>query len=375
MKKNAMKRLATAGVGIVAALSLAACSAPTQGAGSGGDAGEDVKAPATVKLITPFSAGGGTDVWARFVAPYMQDDIEGSPNLVVENREGGGGITGANKFARDNKTDGSEMLVSSGSIYLPQLLNQVEVEYDFTKMVPILLNGTGGVIYTSPDTGIESASDLAEFDGELHYGGISATGNDLIVLLAFAALDVDLKATMGFEGRGPARLAFERGEINVDYQTSSAYNSQVEPAVEEGTAVPLISFGVMEDGEVVRDPRYPDIPTLEEVYEEIHGEEPSGVAYEAYLAALTAGQFYQKGMWVSADTPESLVEAYRAAAAALVEDEEFNEEAADVLGGYPIIPGDEAQDALIAAFDIDDDVRQYMLDLLADEYDTQVDTK
>lgn len=369
-----MKRFGLVSTGLVAALVLGACSAPQQDAANE-TAPADASLPSSVTMVVPFSAGGGTDTWARVIAPYMQRHLEGEPNVVVENREGGGGINGTNQFVRDNVTDGSEMLVSSGSTYLPQLLNQAQVEYDFTGMTPIVLNGTGGVIYTSPSTGIESAEDLANFDGDLHYGGISATGNDLVALLAMAVLGVDTTATFGFEGRGPARLAFERGEINLDYQTSSAYNTQVQPAVDEGTAVPLVSFGILEEGEVVRDPAFPDIPTVEEVYESINGEAPSGTEYEAYLASLVAGQFYQKGIWVSAETPESIVTAMREAAAAVGEDEEFLAQAEEVLGGYPLIPGEEAQDELLAAFEIEDDVRQYILELLETQYDTVVETK
>lgn len=375
VKAHAMKRLGLVSAGIAAAMVLGACSAPQQGIPNATAAAADASLPSSITMAVPFSAGGGTDTWARVIAPYMQKHLEGEPNVVVENREGGGGINGSNQFVRDNVLDGSEMLVSSGSTYLPQLLNQAQVEYDFTEMTPIVLNGTGGVIYTSPSTGITNAEDLANFEGNLHYGGISATGNDLVALLAMAVLGVDTDATFGFEGRGPARLAFERGEINLDYQTTSAYNTQVQPSVDAGQAVPLVSFGIMEDGEVVRDPAFPDIPTVEEVYESMNGEAPSGTEYEAYLASLIAGQFYQKGIWVSAGTPESIVTAMREAAAAVGDDEEFLAQAEEVLGGYPLIPGEEAQDDLIAAFEVDDDVRQYILDLLANQYDTVVETK
>ena len=52
-------------------------------------------------------------------------------------------------------------------------------------------------------------------------------------------LGVDIQAVMGYEGRGPARVAFEQGESNIDYQTTSGYLSNVVPLVEEGKAIPL----------------------------------------------------------------------------------------------------------------------------------------
>lgn len=358
-------------VGVVTALSLAACSAPQQG----GDTKADAKVPSSVQLIVPFAAGGGTDVWARFMAPYLQEHVDGTPKVVVENVEGGESITGANAFVRDAGTAGDQLLVTSGSTYLPALLDRKEVEYDFNKLIPIVVNGTGGAVYVSPETGIKTAADLAGYDKKLVYGGISATGNDLVTLLAMDVLGIDIDATFGFEGRGPARLALERGEINLDYQTTSAYLTQVEPMVADKKAVPLFSFGVLEDGKIVRDPALSDLPTLEEVYENVNGAAPEGAAYDAYRAFLAAGYSYQKGIWVNEGTPDSIVKAYRDASAKIGEDKDFVSKSEEFLGGYPLVSGEEAAADLADAFAITDDVRQYTLDLLANNYDVTIETK
>lgn len=84
---------------------------------------------------------------------------------------------------------------------------------------------------------------LLSLENELYYAGISPTGLDLVTLLSFEVLEMDVKAVLGYEGRGPSRVAFEQGESNIDYQTTSAYKSNVENLVEEGNAVPLYSLG------------------------------------------------------------------------------------------------------------------------------------
>ncbi|PFG29821.1 tripartite tricarboxylate transporter substrate-binding protein [Paramicrobacterium agarici] len=370
MSKRFKGILAAVALGASAAMTMTACSGPAQT-----HAGGSAEVPSSIELVVPFSAGGGTDTWARFVAPYLEEKIEGNPKIVVENQPGGESITGANKYVTSGSTDGSKMLVTSGSTYLPALLNRAEVKYDFTKLIPIVVNGTGGAVYVSSSTGITKASDLADFDKTLTYGGISATGNDLVTLLAMDVLDIDIDATFGFEGRGPARLALERGEVNLDYQTTSAFLTQVQPMIDEGKATPLFSFGVPEDGKIVRDPAMPDLPTLEEVYENLHGEAPSGEAYDAYRAFLSAAYFYQKGIWVNEGTDDAIVTAMRDAAKELSTDEEFVEKSKDALGGYPLISGTDAQEDLTAAFDVSDAVRNYTLDLLKNSYDVTVDTK
>src|SRR3546814_19301806 len=72
----------------------------------------------------------------------------------------------------------------------------------------------------SPDTGVKNIKDLVSTDAELVFGGISATGLDLLGLLTFEILGIATKAVLGYEGKGPVQIAFPQGESNIDYQTT-----------------------------------------------------------------------------------------------------------------------------------------------------------
>lgn len=373
LRRTSMRLRSLTAVGVLGCLLVSACASPESRSG-GGQAAEGDKLPSRVTLVIPYGEGGGTDTWARFMAPYLSEAIEGT-TFVPENRPGGESITGSNQFVVRGGTDGKEILVTSGTTYFQFLLGRKEVKFDFTKMRPLLLNGTGGVIYVSKDSGITSVEDLKNPPKPLKYGGISATGLDLSAILAFELLGVDVQATFGFEGRGPARLALERGETNIDYQTTSAYQTEVEPMVEKGQAVPLMSFGMLdEQGRVVRDPNLPDLPTVVEVYRQLHGSEPTGEAYEAYRTFLAAGFPYQKGIWANEGTPDSIVQQFYDAAEKLRDDPEFNTAGEPVLGGYPVYPGSEVADAIQDAFSISDSARQYVLDLLRTKYGARIET-
>lgn len=353
-------------------LALTACASPEASSGAG-KAVEGAKLPARISLVIPYAAGGGTDTWARFLSPHLTKSVKGGPTFTPENRPGGESITGSNQFVKSGGKDGSKLLVASGTTYFQYLLGRKEVEFDFAKMRPLILNGTGGVIYVSKASGVTSVADLRNPPKPLSYGGISATGLDLSALLAFDLLGLDVKTTFGFEGRGPARLALERGEVNIDYQTSSGYNSEVAPMVEKGDAVPLMSFGEIDkDGKVVRDPNYKDLPTVEEVYEQLNSKAPSGTQYEAYLAFLAAGFPYQKGIWANEGTPDSIVKPFWDAASTLKEDQAFNEAGDKVLGGYPLYSGEDVGATVTKVLTISDTTRKYVLDLLAKKYDTKV---
>jgi tripartite-type tricarboxylate transporter receptor subunit TctC len=356
-------------VGVVSALCLAlsACSNP-QGVGDSSAAAADAEMPSQVDMIIPYDEGGGTDTWARFLAPYLEKHVEGNPTFLPENRPGGESITGSNEFVRSGGTDGEEVLVTSGTTYFQDLLGHPEAEFDFSKMRPLILNGTGGVIYAAANTGIRDAQDLLDYDKPLTYGGISATGLDLTMLQAFDVLNKPLDTTFGFEGRETALLAFQRGEVNVDYQTTATYLSQVKPLVEEGKAVPLMSFGMLKDGEIVRDPNVPELPTVDEFYQQMYGEAPSGEAFESYEAFLVPGYVYQKGLWANTGTPDSITQAYWDAVEELQHDQVFQRKAKEALGGYPLYSGETAEEEIQKAFEVDPEAREYALEMLKKQY-------
>ncbi len=39
----------------------------------------------TIEWIIPFSAGGGSDTWARFTAPLLSKYLPGAPTAIVVN--------------------------------------------------------------------------------------------------------------------------------------------------------------------------------------------------------------------------------------------------------------------------------------------------
>lgn len=328
----------------------------------------------TVEMMIPLAEGGGTDTWARFVATELTHQVPGSPGLAPVNDDGGEGILGTNHFMSSARTDGTEVLVSTASTVVPYLLDMPAVRYDFADLRPILANGTGAVVYARAAAGVQGVEDLVDRDKPLVFGGIAATSLDLTTLLAFDLLGADVTSTFGFEGRGPVNLALQRGEVDIDYQTTSSYGPAVEPLVEDGTAVPLFSLGqVDESGEIVRDPNFPDLPTVVEVYEQLNGEQPDADALETYRAILALTYTYQKALWVPEDTPDEAVELLRSTAEDMGADPDFQKAAAEVLGGYPIDASPDLAERIGDAYRVDDAVREDVLDLLETDHDITID--
>jgi tripartite-type tricarboxylate transporter receptor subunit TctC len=327
----------------------------------------------SIEMIVPFAPGGGNDLDTRFFATFFEKHIPGNPRVTVRNMAGGGSILGANWFTENARKDGTHVLNTSGSTVIPFLLGAPQVRYEFSRWKLVKVNGVGGVVYVSPRTGVKTAADLKKPSQRLVYGGISAIGLDLSVLLLLELLEIDARVVMGFEGRGPARLAFERGETSIDYQTTPAYLTQVIPLVKEGKAVPLMSMGfVNERGALVRDPAAPDLPTPYEVFQQIYGRKPDGLLrWKAFYSSVAAGFAYQKVLWVPKEVPADVLQILRQAVESMKRDPEFRTQSKLVLEGYEVFTGDQMEQAVLRSMRLTLDVKKYITDLLTTKYNVR----
>ena len=345
-------------------------------AAAGGPAAAQDFAGKTVEYVIPFSESGGSAQWANFYAPLMSEALPGNPTVVVRYRPGAGSTAGANWF-QENQGQGDGLLVfgDSGSTKFPYLLGDPRVRYEYKEWKPVLASGTGGVVYLPPDLGARYDGDMDDLQGEVYlYGSQGATTLDLVPLLAFKMLGLDVDPVFGVEGRGDGRLMFERGEANIDYQTSAAYLANVVPLVEQGLAVPIFSWGSLDDnGNIVRDPTFPDLPSFKEVCEATAGCETSGIAWDAYKAFFIAGFANQKTIYLPSSAPQELIDAYTAAFEAIKARPDFAEISAKELGKYPQQTGAAAVTATEQAITISPEAKQYVLDWLKEDYGITVE--
>lgn len=350
---------------ITRTLAAAACAALASSAAAqdGHFAGK------TIDVVVPFSQGGATFVSAKFLEPFFEKHLPGNPDVNVVDRPGGGSILGANWFADNARSDGTTVLFTTSSTANPFILGQEEVDYDLASFRVGYSHPFSAVAYVAPSTGVAEASKIRQADN-LIYGGIAAAASDLPGLLSFEVLDLDVKTILGFPGRGPIRLAFERGETNLDYQFTPVYLTQVRQLVDAGKAVPLWTGGSVgpEGGVTERDPIAPELPSVYEVHRQLTGEEPSGIEWEAFeaIAALT----YSFGLtgYLPADTPQEVVEIYSQAARDINADPEFQEASQEVTNGAKLVPGTEAEPVIRSSLQPSEEVKTYLRDLLSSKY-------
>lgn len=327
----------------------------------------------TIEWIVPFKEGGGGDTWARFNAPFFQRHLPGNPSVIVSNIPGGGSIKGANLFESRVQPDGIMILGTSGTTQMPYLLEDPRVRYDYKKYKPLMAYPTGGVVYCSPALGVNSAAELANIKSvPLQYASQGPTSLDIVPMFSFDLLELNVSAVFGFSGRGAGRLAFERGEVLIDYQTSSSYLKNVIPLVESGEAIPLFSFGALdENGSLIRDPSFPNLPHFGEVYEQM-GNSRSGIEWDTWFAFMAAGFGGMKLLLTPNETPDEIVDLYQQAILNMKEDPEYQIKKPKALGLYKQSVGTEAQKIFELATHVREAEKAYMKDWLRKKYDLNI---
>lgn len=328
----------------------------------------------TVEWVIPFSESGGSAKWAHFYAPLLSEALPGKPTVVVKFMPGAGSTKGANWFQKQKYKDGTTIFGSSGSTQFPYLLSDPRVRYEYNDWNVVLASGTGGVAYLPPDLAKKFDGDADDLKGiNFIYGSQGATRLDLVPLLAWEMLGLKVEPVFGIKGRGDGRLMFERGEANIDYQTSSSFLKGVAPLVKEGKAVPMMSWGSLDaDGNIVRDPTFPDMPTFKEVCDATAGCETKGEKWEAWKAFFIAGFPAQKMVFLPKGATADAIATYTKAFQAVHARPDFAEISAVRLGKYPQMTGDLAAATLKKGINVPAEAKAFVVNWLKERFNVSL---
>jgi len=312
---------------------------------SRGAANADYFAGKTVTMLVNYSPGGPTDTFARLLAQHMDRHIPGNPTLVVENKAGAGGLIGKNQLYNATKKDGLTMGVFT-SVFGHQLVGGEGVQYDSAGF-----QWLGGITETSisfanTSLGMRSMREMLNVTDEIIAGGLAPdTAKDMSIRTSLNLLGLKYKYVTGYPGSGDARLAMQRGEVNYYEDSLVSWFSGFAPMAKEGTLIPLAQRGIPRNGQIVRDPRVPDLPTYNEVAVEVRGESAKqSVDYRAMTTITLLSGISIVGLYPPGVDP-ALVEVMRQAVTNTFADAEF-QAMVDKQLGYQLqeITGAEAQE-------------------------------
>jgi tripartite-type tricarboxylate transporter receptor subunit TctC len=112
-----------------------------------------------VTFVVPFAPGGGTEFLARLLGQRLEQRL-GKP-FVIENRPGGGGVTGAASVARA-APDGYTLLMAPAPVMAINVSLHKKLPYDpAADFVPLaLVVSSPYVLVVTPSLPVQSVSDL-----------------------------------------------------------------------------------------------------------------------------------------------------------------------------------------------------------------------
>ncbi|MEX2450412.1 MAG: hypothetical protein WD407_06110, partial [Rhodospirillales bacterium] len=285
-------------------------------------------------------------------------------------KPGGSGITGSNWFEKNAKTDGTYVISASTSMYTSFLFGGDKVRFNMLKWRPIVLSPLGSQIYARNETGVKGkdiAHDIKALRSveKLVSGGKNPTSSELRGYISYDLLGLDPTYVFGLNSGG-RRKAVLRGELNLSYDSAGAFMNKTMKYVEKGVVTHVMNLGFFNNkGELVRDPAFPNTPTVLDAYKALNGgKEPSGPQWKALKSIINIGVMSSKSLILPAGTSDEIVDAYVATIKKIMALPDFQKKAKKELLNYPQSFGADAAKVLKDGVDIDDETRKWIAGFL-----------
>lgn len=268
-----------------------------------------------IELLIGFAAGGGTDILARTLAPFMEKHLGGGARIGVVNRPGPGGEIGFTQLAQarpDGYTIG--MLNAPAFITIP---HERRTRYTFESFEFIAnLVSDPASINVHPDSEFQTIHDLVAWakanPGRITIG-MQGTGSAMhLATLAFMK-HVGITATLvPFPGTAPNRTALMGRHI-----VASTFGI--------GEGAPFVKEGLIRNLGVMAATRWEELPEAKTMREQ----------------GLNVIAGSDRGLGAPAGTPPEIIERLSAAVSATVADPEFLQKAREQLLFLAPMPRDE----------------------------------
>jgi tripartite-type tricarboxylate transporter receptor subunit TctC len=290
-------------------------------------------------LLINFAPGGPTDIEGRLLARHLAKHIEGEPSILVQNRDGAGGLVGTNYIGEVAPRDGT-MFAYLTSPAWRSVIDPEVYRVDFKTFEFIALQPSNAVYYVRTDLspGIKRDSDLMQAQGLVAAGLAADTSKDLLLRLTLDMLGLTYRYVTGYRSANAARLAVERGEASMHSESLPGYFAAVEPnLVKSGTVIPTW-FDPSYDGKAFSTPaavQGAGVLPFPDYYRKVKGREPSGILWDVYRANLAVDQSMLRAIAMPPGSPPAAVAALRAAITRLNDDPDY---AADAIKTMQFAP-------------------------------------
>lgn len=212
-----------------------------------------------VRLIVPFSPGGGTDIQARLIGAKVHGSV--GQTIVIDNRTGAGGLIGA-QIAVESEADGYTVLFTTATLAVNTTLFGSRMKFSAVKdLAPVTwVSSAPLVLVAHPALPAKSIAEVVAIakkqPGSLDIG-VNTPGSTSHLsgemLKQMAKVD---GVIVPFRGGGPAVRAVIAGEVDILFATAPS-------------AMPHIRAGKLRALAVTtakKSSAFPDLPTMNSMY-------------------------------------------------------------------------------------------------------------
>ena len=212
--------------------------------GTSGAAQEDFPTD-TLTWMIPWSEGGGTDQYARQLAPHMEEDL--GQSIDIDNREGAGSMLGS-EWLTVQEPDGYTFgTINSGGAHFTWRAAEIDDWHIEEAFEPISYAGVFGyTLIVNDQYGIEDYGELrdAYADGEITGFGYQGVGSDshLTTLLLRDEYGLEYDTAVPYDGGGPTMEAVISDEVAAGFAT----NTSAVAAEESGEATAIVNLTEMD---------------------------------------------------------------------------------------------------------------------------------
>ena len=167
-----------------------------------------------IKLIVPWSAGGGTDALQRVIAHFVGQEL-GQP-MVVVNAPGVGGTLGARQ-GKDAKPDGYTLTATHESVISSKIVGVVEFGYE--AFIPIAnMTLTPGMVAARSDATWNNMKDMVaeakKNPGKIKFGATLGSTSHFFPLEIAHKAGIEFNV-VGYEGTAKRQAALLGGFIDL----------------------------------------------------------------------------------------------------------------------------------------------------------------
>lgn len=223
--------------GIISSILLVACNNQSSNEASNESGAEDYPNK-PIKIVVPFSPGGSASNTARIAAQYAEEEL--GQEIVIENREGGGGAVGTALVSTEDP-DGYTLLLATPSLVSSAVFSDVSFTPDSFEPVvqlvyePTYLVGANEEPFNNIETFIEYAK---ENPGKVRISNSGAQGSKAIAAdqwIEHEGLEIE---NIPYDGGSEAAAAAAGGHVEAQIGNYSETAGQVDA----GKLEPILVF-------------------------------------------------------------------------------------------------------------------------------------